>query len=93
MSNSNRLISRKFPTEKEIQARAYEIYLQRGCQPGHEVDDWLQAEYELIQLPVRKIAELPPPAPKQNGNRRKSLVTLVQAAVLFGAEALPYING
>ena len=33
--------------EQEISDRAYEIYLQRGGQPGYEVDDWLQAEREL----------------------------------------------
>ena len=33
--------------EQEIRNRAYEIYLERGEQPGSEVDDWLQAEREL----------------------------------------------
>jgi len=33
--------------EQEIRNRAYEIYLQRGAQPGYEVEDWLQAKREL----------------------------------------------
>jgi hypothetical protein len=33
--------------DEEIRRRAYEIYLERGEQPGHELDDWLQAEGEL----------------------------------------------
>ena len=33
--------------EDEIRLRAYEIYLQRGGEPGREMDDWLQAEREL----------------------------------------------
>ena len=33
--------------EEEIRCRAYEIYLERGDQPGCELDDWLQAEREL----------------------------------------------
>jgi hypothetical protein len=33
--------------EQEIRNRAYDIYLQRGAQPGYEVEDWLQAEREL----------------------------------------------
>jgi hypothetical protein len=33
--------------DKEIRRRAYEIYLERGEQPGSELDDWLQAEREL----------------------------------------------
>jgi hypothetical protein len=35
------------PLEEEIRNRAYEIYLQRGRQPGYELEDWLQAEREL----------------------------------------------
>ncbi len=30
-----------------IQRRAYELYEQRGRQPGHDVEDWLQAEREI----------------------------------------------
>jgi Protein of unknown function (DUF2934) len=33
--------------QEEIRIRAYEIYLERGEQPGRELDDWLQAELEL----------------------------------------------
>ena len=32
---------------EEIRRRAYEIYLERGEQPGTELEDWLQAEGEL----------------------------------------------
>ena len=32
---------------EEIKGRAYEIYLERGKQSGHDLDDWLQAEQEL----------------------------------------------
>jgi hypothetical protein len=35
--------------EEEIRNRAYEIYLQRGGQSGHELEDWLQAEPELTK--------------------------------------------
>ena len=31
----------------EVRRRAYEIYLERGGLPGCELEDWLQAEYEL----------------------------------------------
>ena len=33
--------------EEEIRRHAYEIYLERGAQPGLELEDWLQAEREL----------------------------------------------
>jgi hypothetical protein len=32
---------------EEIRRRGYEIYRERGEQPGRELDDWLQAEREL----------------------------------------------
>jgi hypothetical protein len=32
---------------EEIRRRAFEIYLERGEQPGRELDDWLQAGREL----------------------------------------------
>ncbi len=30
--------------EEQIQKKAYELYEKRGCQPGHEWEDWLEAE-------------------------------------------------
>lgn len=35
------------PRQEEIRIRAYEIYMERGGQPDHDLDDWLQAESEL----------------------------------------------
>lgn len=35
------------PTDGEISRRAYDLYLARGCEPGRDVDDWLEAEREL----------------------------------------------
>jgi hypothetical protein len=32
---------------EKIRIRAYEIYLERGEQPGRDFDDWIQAEREL----------------------------------------------
>jgi hypothetical protein len=36
------------PTLEEIARRAYDLFIARGGQPGHELDDWLQAESELL---------------------------------------------
>ncbi|MGE5814291.1 MAG: DUF2934 domain-containing protein [Acidobacteriota bacterium] len=30
-----------------IARRAYELYCERGCEPGRDMDDWLRAEEEL----------------------------------------------
>lgn len=37
------------PSNEQIEARAYEIYLERGREDGHAVEDWLAAENELSQ--------------------------------------------
>jgi Protein of unknown function (DUF2934) len=31
-----------------ISCRAYELYLQRGCRDGHALEDWLDAEQEIV---------------------------------------------
>jgi hypothetical protein len=33
--------------EERTRRRAYELYERRGCENGHETEDWLQAEAEL----------------------------------------------
>ena len=37
----------RHPSEDEIRRRAYEIYVERGGTPGHELDDWIRSEREL----------------------------------------------
>ena len=37
----------RVPSPEEVARRAYEIYLARGGEPGHEQEDWLRAEKEL----------------------------------------------
>ena len=34
-------------TEEIIRRRAYELFELRGCQHGHDVEDWLAAEAEV----------------------------------------------
>jgi hypothetical protein len=68
-------------TSEQIAARAYQLYLERGRANGHDVDDWLQAEYELMQLPVRKLAELEPPRASRGKARSKSIIELVRTAM------------
>jgi len=59
----NKHIKAPHPTHEQIATRAYEIYLANGCQEGHAQDDWLQAQYELLQQPVRKLAGDSPRTP------------------------------
>ncbi len=39
---------RRDPITEAIARRAYELFLARGAQHGRELDDWLQAERELL---------------------------------------------
>lgn len=41
----------------EIQQRAYYLFLHKGCQTGHELEDWLTAERELVCFPPSELAE------------------------------------
>lgn len=36
-----------FVEPEAVSRRAYELFQERGRQPGHELDDWLRAEREL----------------------------------------------
>ena len=42
----------RLPADREVQEavslRAYEIYQSRGGEPGRDLDDWLQAENEVL---------------------------------------------
>ena len=37
-------VTTRKPTHKEIARVAYFFYQERGCEPGHDVEDWLRAE-------------------------------------------------
>jgi hypothetical protein len=39
----------KLSIEERIERRAYELYIERGNQSGSELEDWLQAEEEVLQ--------------------------------------------
>ena len=74
-------MTQQSPRPEQIAARAYQLYLERGRTDGHDVDDWLQAEYELIQLPVRKLAEIDQPTLARGRQKTRSIVELVRTAL------------
>jgi hypothetical protein len=41
------MIESKEVSRGDIAHRAYELYTQRGCEPGKDVEDWVSAEKEL----------------------------------------------
>ena len=42
--------------QDRIRERAFELYEQRGCQEGHDLDDWLRAEAETTRQEVATAA-------------------------------------
>ena len=72
----------KRPASEEIAARAYQIHLESGRRHGHDLDDWLQAEYELMHMPVREIVKLTVPKTSEARRHAKSIIEVVRAAML-----------
>jgi len=48
--------AKKVPSQAEIEFLAYQIFLERGGEPGNDLADWLAAEE---QLKTRSEAEAP----------------------------------
>ena len=43
--------------QAQIRQRAYALYVEQGCTPGHETEDWIKAEREILtQLNQQKTA-------------------------------------
>ena len=45
------MIERKEFSKEDIAHRAYELYTQRGSEPGKDVEDWVRAEKQLSAEP------------------------------------------
>ena len=41
--------------QEQVRRRAFEQYEQRGREGGHDLDDWLQAESELVQQQTKAV--------------------------------------
>ncbi len=44
------------PDCESVRMRAYELYVERGMEDGHDVEDWLHAEEELMSRSVNAAA-------------------------------------
>jgi hypothetical protein len=42
--------------KEQVRRRAFELYEQRGREEGHELDDWLQAESEIVKQQAKAAA-------------------------------------
>jgi Protein of unknown function (DUF2934) len=45
------MIERREFSKEDIAHRAYELYTQRGSEPGKDVEDWVRAEKQLSAEP------------------------------------------
>ncbi len=45
------------PLEEQIRRRAYELYIQRGSASGSELDDWIEAEEEVLRVQEEALDE------------------------------------
>jgi hypothetical protein len=43
------------PTYAQIRRRAYELFEERGCEHGGDVEDWLAAEQQLRVLAFERV--------------------------------------
>jgi hypothetical protein len=71
------------PTQEEISARAYEIYVRGGSIPGRDLDHWLQAEAELVrerQEKLKKSSSRKPAQPRAAAAPRVRKTVIPHAA-------------
>jgi len=57
MARASRNTEFDIPTYEDIARKAYELYIERGGAPGREVDDWLEAERQLVTIDVIETIE------------------------------------
>jgi len=65
MSDPNTDLKDPGPLQERISIRAYELYVERGYQDGHDLEDWLAAETELMGLSVKPAHETNRPEAKR----------------------------
>ncbi len=51
------LFERMTATADKIRQRAYELFQCRGCADGRSVNDWLEAERDIVQTPEAELVE------------------------------------
>jgi Protein of unknown function (DUF2934) len=47
------------PASEDVARRAYELFQARGCEPGHDLEHWLEAERELSRTSSSEAHEQP----------------------------------
>ena len=60
------------PSHDDIARRAHEIWLERGAEPGRELDHWLAAEQELASAAGGGQTAKPEPRRRRSDTRQSS---------------------
>jgi DUF2934 family protein len=60
---------RRDPITEAIALRAYELFLERGGQHGHDLEDWLRAEQEIVDA-INARASSAPQSPSRPDKAR-----------------------
>ncbi len=55
---NGRAAPKRSPITQDIELRAYHIYIDRGATDGSDLDDWLQAERQVLEVLKREKASL-----------------------------------
>ncbi len=76
LQDSTKTAATVSPTENEIAAVAYQLWLDRGCPHGSDPDDWFAAEAMLKNALVMKGEELPrrPPVPSFDARTQSEML-------------------
>ena len=53
------------PTPEQIAVEAHAIYVARGGEHGHDMEDWLEAERQLTKAPKRRARKPAAPSPRR----------------------------
>lgn len=80
-------------TDHDIARRAYELYLARDREDGHDVDDWLQAERELQRGASMNRDELAGKAEALKGKIKQATGTLTRDPDLHDEGVIDEIAG
>jgi uncharacterized protein YjbJ (UPF0337 family) len=80
-------------TDQDIARRAYELYLARDREDGHDVDDWLQAERELQRGASMNRDELEGKAEALKGKIKQATGTLTRDPNLHDEGVIDEIAG
>jgi hypothetical protein len=76
------------PSEEQIQRRAYKLFLQRGCEHGRDMEDWLEAERELNELAGLRAVETELAANEEPLAESEEPIVLKKQAAAAGVEAV-----